>query len=165
MGVCLTDPAFRQFRERQLRELLGRYKLDGVWLDYLHWHAQFETPNPILPETCFCDRCTKQFASEMDIQLPGGEVAERSAVILSQYDSRLRLWRSRVLNDWVAGMKAITNELNPSALLGIYYCPWYPDDYNGAHYRMLGLDMKALAGIADVFSPMLYHHMMGRSPD
>ena len=62
-------------------------------------------------------------------------------------------------------MKTIVKDLRPNALLGIYYCPWFTEDFNGALYRILGLDMKALAGIADVFSPMLYHHMMERSPE
>lgn len=162
MGVCLTDPGFRKHREDELRSLLSKYQVDGVWLDYLHWHAQFETPNPILPETCFCERCIGKFQEKMNVEVPQGETGERSKWILLKADSTWRLWRSQVLNDWVRGMRDIVKAADPSALLGIYYCPWYPDDYRGAHYRILGLNMKALAEIADVFSPMLYHHMMER---
>ncbi|MBK8505347.1 MAG: hypothetical protein IPL46_25980 [Saprospiraceae bacterium] len=61
MGVCPTEPGFRLHRRNQLEELLLEYDLDGVWLDYLHWHAQFEEPDPILPETCFCEHCMKRF--------------------------------------------------------------------------------------------------------
>jgi hypothetical protein len=46
MGVCPTEPGFRQYRFGQLRDLLLEYDLDGVWMDYLHWHAQFEEPEP-----------------------------------------------------------------------------------------------------------------------
>jgi hypothetical protein len=164
MGICLTDSGFRQHREDQLRTLLREFKVDGVWLDYLHWHAQFETPDPILPETCFCDRCIKRFQDEMDVAVPSGETEQQAQWILSQSDSTWRHWRSRTLNDWVVGLKKILKDVYPTAMLGIYYCPWYPDDYNRAHYRILGLDMKALSKIADVLSPMLYHHMMERSP-
>lgn len=164
MGICPTDSGFRKYREQQLHDLLSRYQVDGIWLDYLHWHAQFETPNPILPETCFCERCLLQFQEEMNVEVPPGDVQEKSRWVLTRSDSLWRLWRSKVLTDWVSSMKTILKASQPSALLGIYYCPWYPDDYGGAHYRTLGLDMKALAEITDVFSPMLYHHMMGRSP-
>lgn len=164
MGVCLTDPGFRKYREDQLRTLLHEFRVDGVWLDYLHWHAQFETPDPILPETCFCDRCLEQFQRETGVNVPPGGVEEKSNWILTQSDSTWRQWRTNVLNGWVSGMKTILKRIHPAALLGIYYCPWYPDDYERAQYRVLGLDMRALAGIADVFSPMLYHHMMDRSP-
>jgi hypothetical protein len=51
MGVCPTEPGFRQYRFDQLRDLLLKHDLDGVWMDYVHWHAQFEEPEPILPET------------------------------------------------------------------------------------------------------------------
>ena len=165
MGICLTDTGFQNYREAQLRALLKDFAVDGIWLDYLHWHAQFETPEPILPETCFCDRCTRQFEDHADLTVPAGNIESRATWILSESDSAWRKWRSSVLNDWVRNMKSIVHEIQPAALLGIFYCPWYPDDFAGAHYRILGLDMKALARIADVFSPMLYHHMMERSPD
>jgi hypothetical protein len=165
MGVCLTDTGFQQYRQKQLRAILEQFAVDGVWLDYLHWHAQFETPDPILPETCFCERCTQQFETDMAVDVPQGDTEEKGRWILTESDSAWRQWRSDVLNRWVVDMKSIVKEIRPDALLGIFYCPWYPDDFDGAHYRILGLDMKALAGVADVFSPMLYHHMMERSPD
>lgn len=165
MGVCLTDSGFQQYREQQLRDILKRFDVDGIWLDYLHWHAQFETPDPILPETCFCDRCMVRFEKEMAVNVPEGSAREKAQWILTESDSAWRKWRSNVLNRWVVDMKSIVREVRPDALLGIFYCPWYPDDFNGAHYRILGLDMKALAGIVDVFSPMLYHQMMERPPE
>ena len=51
MGVCPTEPGFREHRISELKNLLKRFDLDGIWMDYLHWHAQFEDPEPILPET------------------------------------------------------------------------------------------------------------------
>lgn len=164
-GVCLTDTGFQQYRDEQLRSLLDTFEVDGVWLDYLHWHAQFETPEPILPETCFCDRCIQLFQQASSLSVPDGPIPQQASWILTNADSLWRLWRSRVLTDWVVRMKSMVNEQQPEALLGIYYCPWYPEDFGGALYRTLGLDMEALAEIADVFSPMLYHHMMARTPD
>jgi hypothetical protein len=162
MGICLTDSGFKAHREEQLRALLEAFDVDGIWLDYLHWHAQFETPQPILPETCFCERCIGRFEAATGVPVPAGETRLRAAWILSENDSTWRSWRSEVLNDWVRDMKTIVKKVRPDALLGIYYCPWYPDDFDGAHYRILGLDMKALARIADVLSPMLYHQIMDK---
>jgi len=39
MGACPTDPGFRAWRMKQLDELLDRFELAGVWMDYFHWHA------------------------------------------------------------------------------------------------------------------------------
>src|SRR5262245_35773781 len=44
LGVCPTNEAFLNSRLQALQELVTRQKLDGIWLDYLHWHAQFEDP-------------------------------------------------------------------------------------------------------------------------
>lgn len=165
MGICLTDPDFRKYREEQLATLLREYPVDGIWLDYLHWHAQFETPEPILPETCFCERCIGQFQEEKSVRVPDGEIAAKAKWILVNADSSWRQWRSEVLNGWVAGMKTIMARIRPGALLGIYYCPWFPGDFGHAQYRILGLDMYTLSRIADVFSPMLYHQMIGRPPE
>ena len=165
MGVCLTDPAFKKYREEQLATLLETYPVDGIWLDYLHWHAQFETPEPILPETCFCERCIGQFEQNKSVAVPDGTVEAKASWILTNADTSWRQWRSEVLTAWVTGLRSIVKKMRPGALLGIYYCPWYPGDFQGAQYRTLGLDLTALSGIVDVFSPMLYHQMMDRSPE
>lgn len=165
MGICLTDPGFRNYRLKQLEAILKKFDVDGIWLDYLHWHAQFETPKPILPETCFCDRCVKQFQEDSKVNVPAGDIPQRAEWILSRSDAAWRAWRTKVLTNWVRDLKKVLDEHNSKALLGIYYCPWYPTDFNGAQYRILGLDLKELAKIADVFSPMLYHAMMERPPE
>jgi hypothetical protein len=165
MGICLTDPGFRKYRTDQLKTILDKFAVDGIWLDYVHWHAQFETPDPILPETCFCNRCTSQFSNETAVLVPEGTIPEKAKWILSNSDSTWRSWRSKVLTTWVRDLNTIVKNRRPTALLGIYYCPWFPSQFNSAHYRILGLDLKELAPIVDVFSPMVYHKLMGESPE
>lgn len=164
MGVCPTEPGFRQYRFDQLRTLLTDFELDGAWMDYVHWHAQFEEPEPILPETCFCDHCLQRFSSENGIELPAGTTAEKAEWILSREDQRWRDWRCRVILEWATEMKKIIREIRPGALLGLYHCPWNDEEFNGARRRILGLDYDMLKGTIDVFSPMVYHERMGREP-
>ena len=165
MGVCPTDPGFKNYRQEQLRELLSTYPLDGVWLDYVHWHAQFETPDPILPETCFCDRCINTFSNHAGIQLHGENTQDQAQFILNFHDGSWRDWRCQVILEWVKEMKAVVKELRPQALLGLYHCPWDDDDFEGARRRILGLDYDDLLELVDVFSPMVYHAKMGRAPE
>lgn len=165
MGVCATEPGFRQYRIAQLKELLGKYDIDGVWMDYLHWHAQFEDPEPILPETCFCNHCLHTFQKTTGIKLPEGTTAEKAELILTKYDREWRSWRCSVIADWTKDFKMIIKESKQEVLLGIYHCPWDDDDYNGARRWILGLDYDLLKEHVDVFSPMLYHGRMGRSPE
>ena len=162
MGICPTHPGFREYRSEQLKAILREYAVDGIFLDYVHWHAQFETADPILPETCFCDRCTGQFASQAGIDIPETEMAERAAWILENADQEWRDWRASVLNGWVDDMGAIVKSLRPNAKLGVFYCAWYPDDHDSALYRTLGIDPGAFASRADVLAPMLFHRMKQR---
>jgi len=164
MGVCPTEPGFRQYRFNQLRDLLKEYELDGVWMDYVHWHAQFEEPEPILEETCFCDHCLGTFSEDAGIGIPEGSIPEKARWILENHDKSWREWRCRVINDWAREMKSILREIRPEALLGLYHCPWDDQEFNGARYRILGLDYDLLKETIDVFSPMVYHGRMGRDP-
>ncbi len=165
MGVCPTEPGFRQYRQNQLRDLLSRFELDGVWLDYIHWHAQFEEPEPILPETCFCDHCMETFAAARDLQLPEGNTPEQANWILTQHDRQWRDWRCQVIIEWVKDMRQILKEMHPQALLGLYHCPWNDEEFEGARRRILGLDYDMLREFVDVFSPMVYHGRMERKPE
>ena len=134
-------------------------------MDYLHWHAQFEDPEPILPETCFCENCVSSFESSTRIKVPEGSTSEKAEWILNTNDGAWRSWRCSIIAGWVRDFKRIIKEEKPGALLGVYHCPWDDDDFNGARRRTLGLDYDCLKGIVDVFSPMVYHGRMGRSPE
>jgi hypothetical protein len=165
MGVCPTEPGFRQYRINNLKTLLQKFDVDGIWMDYLHWHAQFEDPEPILPETCFCEHCLASFQSASGIKVPEGSTSKKSEWILNHHDKPWRNWRCSVVTGWVRDFKSIINQEKPGALLGVYHCPWDDDDFNGARNRILGLDYDSLKKIVDVFSPMVYHGRMGKSPE
>lgn len=164
MGICPTDSAFKQYRVQQLKDILSKYAVDGIFLDYFHLHAQFETPDPILPETCFCERCTRLFGKYIRKKIPGQNIKQRATWILQHEDTRWRKWRSSVLNQWAADMDRVVKSIRKNALTGIYHCAWYPDDHDSALYRNLGIDVRELAKRADVLSPMLFHRMTGRPP-
>ena len=164
MGVCPTEPGFRQYRFDQLRKLLNTYDLDGVWMDYVHWHAQFEDPEPILPETCFCDHCLQRFSEDNNIQIPPGITTERAQWILTEEEEKWRKWRCQIILEWAQEIKKIIREIRPDALLGLYHCPWTDNEFEGARKRILGLDYDLLKETIDVFSPMVYHERMEREP-
>lgn len=165
MGVCPTDTGFLNYRLDQLKTLLTKHQIDGVWLDYLHWHAQFEDPEPILPETCFNGSCVNRFSRETGIKVTRGTDNHRAAFILKHHEKRWRQWRAQVLADWVKQCKKVVKELRPEALLGIYHCPWNDVEFDSARYKILGLDYRLLEKETDVFSPMVYHKRMGKSPE
>ncbi len=164
MGVCPTNSKFREYRLNQLQDLLKEYDLDGIWMDYIHWHAQFEEPEPILPETCFCEDCLSEFKHTMGIEIPEGTTKSRAEWILNNQDQSWRDWRCQVISGWVTDFRQAIDEVRPGILLGLYHCPWNDLEFNGARRRILGLDYDLLRDKVDVFSPMVYHGRMGRDP-
>jgi dienelactone hydrolase len=165
LGACPTEPGFRAWRMQQLDDLLDRVAVDGVWMDYLHWHAQFEDPKPVLPETCFSDSCLTAFARHARIELPPGDAATRARWIFANHDRAWRDWRVSVIIDWAREIRDRARRKRPGILVGNYQCPWTDEDFGGARRRTLGLDLDKLAEVVDVFSPMVYHGRMGRSPE
>ena len=162
LGACPTEPGFRAYRLKQLSELLDRYDIAGVWMDYFHWHAQFEDPHPVLPETCFSPTCVAAFEKAARVKAPGRTAAEQAAWILAGHDGAWRSWRAGVLEEWARQVRSVIESRRPGALLGVYHCPWKDEEYGGARRRILGLDWDRLAPLVDVFSPMVYHGRMER---
>ena len=164
MGVCPSDPGFREYRLGQLDKLLNSYDIEGIWMDYVHWHAQFEEPEPILHETCFCNSCLSSFAEDKNIKIPGGTTKDKAQWILQNKDTEWRDWRCHVIYDWSVLIRKRINEQKPETLLGLFHCPWNDEEFEGARRRILGLDYDLLHDVFDVFSPMVYHARMGREP-
>ena len=164
MGVCPTNPEFKKHRLSQLEELLKKHDIDGIWMDYVHWHAQFEEPEPILPETCFCDHCIDQFATEKNLDIPGNTTKEIAGWILENEVTAWRGWRCQVIYEWALDMRTTMDRYDQGLLLGLYHCPWNDNEYDSARINILGLDYNLLKPVVDVFSPMVYHGRMGREP-
>jgi len=165
MGVCPTNTAFKQHRIAELKKILQEYDVDGIFLDYVHLHAQFETVNPILPETCFCNNCISEFSAHTGLSIPGADTKAKARWILDSADVPWRVWRTGILTGWVTDMKDMVRSQRPDAKLGVFYCAWYPQEFDSALHRILGIDVKALATQADVLAPMLFHRMMGKDTE
>ncbi len=165
MGVCPTHDGFRQFRMDALRKLLTRFELDGIWMDYTHWHAQFEDPYPLLLKTCFSDSCLRAFEAWAKLTVAGDTPAHKARWIFHHAAKPWEDWRVHVIVEWAKEIRAITKAIRPQALIGIYHTAWKDEDLSGVRRRCLGLDFDALAPHVDIFSPMIYHGRSGKPLD
>jgi len=164
-GICPTHPGYREERMEEFRRLLRDYELDGIWLDYHQAHSNWEGGAPVLPETCFCDRCLSRFAEQTGIKLPPGPAGEVSAFILGEHASEWVAWRNGVYTDWIREFRDILDRERPQALLGAYHCPWTDQEFDGARLKKLAIDLEAQAGYLDVLSPLLYHALQEHPGD
>jgi hypothetical protein len=155
-GICPTYEPFLEARLAALEKLVSTHDLDGVWLDYLHWHAQFEDPEPGLPETCFNASCVGRFRRDTGVR------AATPGEILARYERQWRDWRCSLVSDFARRCRAVLARRAPRVLLGNYHCAWRDDEHGGARRRVLGLDVAALDKAFDVLSPMVYHGRSGR---
>jgi hypothetical protein len=164
MGACPTEPRFRAFRMWQLGVLLGKFDVAGVFMDYVHWHAQFEDPNPVLPETCFCDSCLAKFRRTRASTSPPAPYPSAPAAFSASMNRSGATGAAGSLSNGRACAAASSAKTAP-ALLGVYHCPWTDDGLRRRAPPHLGIDMDMLASEVDVFSPMVYHAIMGRKPE
>jgi hypothetical protein len=164
-GVCPTHPGYRRWRMGAFRQVLVRFPVDGIWLDYHHAMASWEQANPALPDTCFCEHCLAQFVQETGVALRGNSTADRARILLGERKREWVNWRCGVLTDWVREFKSIRDEVRPQALLGTFHCPWSDTDFDGALRSKLAIDLKSQSRYLDVFSPMPYHARFGHARD
>lgn len=164
-GICPTHEGYRRSRMAAFRDLLERFEVDGVWLDYHHSHASWEQPVPNMPDTCFCDRCLRRFQRDAGVRLPDQPTAERAALLLSTHRRRWTRWRMDVLTDWVREFRTVLDATRPAALLGTFHNPWSDEDFGGARLEKLAIDLRAQAAYIDVFSPMPYHARFGHADE
>jgi hypothetical protein len=145
--------------EENLIAGLREYRPVGIWLDYLTYAGWFETPEPDLQESCFCERCIAEFctSSGLDATSPD-EILGHHAVVWTAHKCR------RIAN-FAAHYAALIHRHLPNCVIGAYMCPWTPDEYNGALSRIFAQDYALLAESIDIFTPLIYAQKSGRPPD
>lgn len=164
-GVAPTHEGYRRSRMDAFRELLERYPIDGVWLDYHHSHASWERAEPLLPDTGFEPYSLVQFQQDTGIELPDRPVPELAQLLLDEHREAWITWRCGIFTDWVREFREILEATRPEALLGTFHCPWTDTERDGALRDKLHIDLKAQAEYLDVFSPMPYHARFGHAAD
>lgn len=162
LGACPSHPYLRYEKLVALRTLLRAQPLAGVWLDYLHFHGDFELPDPPLDDSCFCDRCLERFRLATGSAPVGRTTADRAAWIVERTPEAWVRWKCDVIAEFATTARRIMDEELPGARLGIFSAPWQDDEYGGALRGILGVDIDRLHSVADVFSPMVYQVKCGR---
>ena len=165
LGACPSAQRLLLEKRAALRKLVREQAVAGVWLDYLHFHCDFELPDPPLDQSCFCDRCLARFTRETGLQPAGRTTAERAAWILADALEAWTDWKCEVIFDFAREARRTLDEERPGTKLGIYSCPWTDEEYGGGLRRIVAEDIDRLHTVMDVFSPMVYQVKCGRPPE
>jgi hypothetical protein len=165
LGLCPTNERYNEEKLWELADLVRRRPgLSGVWLDYLHFHCDFELPDPPLMQTCFNDSCLERFARDTGMRIPDGTRAEKARWILNSRSKEWADWKCSVIADFARRAREVLERERPGLLLGVYSAPWTDGDYDGGARNFLGQDIDRLSPWIDVWSPIVYHGNCERSP-
>jgi len=86
--LCPSQKPNRDLMVHAIREILTRYPVDGVQLDYIRFCEQ---------PSCYCSHCRREFEKSL------GQAVKRWPfdVTSGPYASRFIEWKQGVINDWV----------------------------------------------------------------
>lgn len=155
-GICLSNRDFVEERMVQLADGLKRYRPDGVWLDYMSYSGWFETPDPDLQESCFCKSCVAEFCQAEGVS------DDDPQTILNRHGALWARHKCGRIAELTGRMSAMIRSQHAGCAVGIYLCPWRPDEYDGALTRIFAQDPALLEPSIDVFTPLIYAAKSGR---
>jgi len=150
MGTCPNHPRIRREKLEVIKRIVDKFPVDGVWLDFIRYPSHWETVKPELTEYCFCQTCLKKFKKEVGVDHEGQEWIR---------------WKSEQITRFVAQSRAVIKARRKQVKLGLFAVPWQSQEFAGAIMRVIGQDFKLLSQYIDMFSPMTYQAMCGRSTD
>lgn len=160
-GVCPCHFGVREERLKEIKELLG-LDIDGVWLDFIRYPGRWEVKQPKLYQSCFCANCLFSFADFLKAEIPRGKIEKKADWILKNHLSDWTLFKCQQVGSFVKETRELIKADKKKIWLGIFAVPWREKDFRGAITKILGQDFRALAEWVDVFSPMVYHRMVGK---
>ena len=169
--VCPSRDDHLRERADHLRDLVAACDPEAVSLDFMRFFVFWEKVYPdrapgSLPQTCFCPVCLERFSREAGVAIPGG-LATTPAIarwILSTHGTEWTDWKCGVIARAVETLAAAARRSKPGVLVNVHTVPWRADDFGGAARAVAGQDAARLSRLADLLSPMAYHHMVLRPP-
>ena len=157
-GICLSNTDFLDEIENRLSAGLSNYAPAGIWLDYMTYGGWFEDPAPDLQDSCFCTGCVKYFNEVTGID----EANPKRIVSNPGYHEAWVKHKCGRIADFTAKYSSIIRSLCPDAVIGMYMCPFTPEEYDGALRGIFAQDYALIAPFIDVFTPLIYCKKSGR---
>ncbi len=158
-GVNPSIPEVREFCLEKVRKV-ALLPIDGVWLDFIRWPCKWESPSPRLVQTSFDDLTIELFSRDTGIEVPPASPKERAEFIIKNHLEEWANWKCFQIASFVKEARKI---IGRNKKLGIFLVPWRLEDYGGAIRSIVGQDVERLKEYVDIFSPMVYHAMCGKT--
>lgn len=163
-GLTFVCPTHLEIRELLLNKIKELIKLDinGIWLDCARYPTVWDKPNPIIYDTCYCERCLSLFEEFIGEKIVGDTLEDKFLHIDGSYYIEWLRFKCDQITSFVGLVRKVIFDSEKSIKLGIFVVPWEDNEYSAGIKRILGIDLEQMAPLVDTVSPMLYHKMCGK---
>ena len=169
--VCPTRDDYRRSRVEKMKKIVTELQPDGLSLDFIRYFVFWEKiyserTLESIPNCCFCSYCIKKFQEDCKLPLPREIMDNRRIVKFIQNNLSIEWtnWKCTVISSFIKEITQEARKLKPDILINVHVLPWRQIDFDGAIEKIAGQDLKEIAKIVDIISPMCYSHMLKRKP-
>lgn len=154
--------------EEVRNEILNKTKnlttsgVDGIWLNFIRYATSWQFPDPKILDTCYCDRCLNKFEEYIGEKLCFKDYEELYLLIDGSYYFEWLEFKSEQITSIISEILEITSKNNSSIELGAFIVPWMEKDFGAGIKRIVAQDVEKMSKYIQMFSPMLYHKMLGK---
>jgi uncharacterized lipoprotein YddW (UPF0748 family) len=128
--LCPSQPANRDLVVAAVREMLDRYPLDGVQLDYIRFCEQ---------PSCYCAQCRQAYAKATGRKTLDGPAFSQ--------------WKQQVINDWMRAIATAARKARPKLVLSAAV---FPELDRAREEKAQDWRHWLEAGDVDYVCPMIY---------
>ncbi len=171
-GICPTHYEWRESRlqllDKWLTEFSGEDSVSGIWLDFIRYPGSWEHADSVIPDTCYCDRCLLLFQIEKGVEIPKGLSSQNTSEWIKKHAASKWLeWKKEQITSFVRDAKTVidANESGTSIKFGAFLVPWMQGEKNSSMTFLLAQDAEQIGRYVDILSPMVYHEMLGKTPN
>lgn len=138
--LCPSIPANRRMEKDAVRELLRKYPVDGIHLDYIRF------PDP---HSCYCRHCRSGFEQHLGRKMNNWP----TPVLEWPLRGRFLRWRAKLITQLVADISAINRDLRPDSLFSVAVFGKYPTCVESVAQDWGDWNRR---GLVDMICPMNY---------
>jgi hypothetical protein len=172
LGVCPTHEGYLETKIARLRRVVAELEPDGLFLSFTRYPGFWENWVPgyrvsDADRFCFCDRCRRQFAAGVGIDLPAGTIAEQAHSILTEHGAAWRVWRAEQIAAAIARIREEVAAERSELPIMLNTLPFPASEFNGLDVRreIVAQDLELLRGMVDHFELMTYLQILDRPDD
>ena len=153
--LCPTHEKVREEVLNKIKEFTN-LGVDGIWLNFIRYATKWDTVEPKLLDTCYCERCLAKFEEHIGEKLVYKNFEELYLLIDGSYYFEWLEFKSDQIVSFIKEAPTINSEL------GAFIVPWMDKDYGAGIKRIVAQDFDKMSQYVKTFTPMLYHKPLGK---